>query len=96
MVDRDALELRQVMNVFSASGLAHAQNVACMHRHIHRSVEAQAELPKNENIIGIADMLTEASKIYCQCSPLIWNGSWGATQTEYGPLYGMTKQAPAF
>lgn len=65
MIDSDDHALKQVeMNVFSASGFAHAQNVAALHRHMQRSIAGQADLPKNDNTCRIADMLAEANRIY--------------------------------
>ncbi|CAK1354595.1 unnamed protein product [Cercospora beticola] len=66
MIDSHDSTLKQVeMNVFSASGFSHAQNVANMHQHIQQTCGSSADLPKNKNVDGIADMLAEANRIYC-------------------------------
>ncbi|PPJ59824.1 hypothetical protein CBER1_10633 [Cercospora berteroae] len=66
MIDARDSTLKQVeMNVFSASGFSHAQNVANMHQHVQRTCGSSADLPRNENIDEIANMLAEAARIYC-------------------------------
>ena len=84
MIDKVAIELRQVeMNVFSASGFTHAQNVASMHQHLQRSIGGQAELPKNQNVVEITNLLAEANDIYSQSSRRPADGSQAASQNEH-------------
>ncbi|KAF2212483.1 hypothetical protein CERZMDRAFT_41576 [Cercospora zeae-maydis SCOH1-5] len=62
MIDAHDSTIKQVeMNVFSASGFSHAHNVANMHQHVHRTCRGSADLPKNDNVSGIADMLKSIS-----------------------------------
>lgn len=65
MIDSQDSTLKQVeMNVFSASGFSHAQNVANMHHHVQRTSGNSAHLPTNQNVDGMANMLAEADRIY--------------------------------
>lgn len=85
MLDAAQSCLKQVeMNVFSASGFAHAQNVGKMHRHLQRAFSEQADLPENNNMDGIADMLVEADSIYRrQPNQVLEEAAAGASETSH-------------
>ncbi|KAI5370750.1 Putative glutathione synthase, substrate-binding domain, glutathione synthase, alpha-helical [Septoria linicola] len=85
MLDAAQSCLKQVeTNVFSASGFAHAQNVAKMHRHLRRAFDGHADPPENNNGNGIADMLAEADSIYRrQANQILGEVAAGLSETSH-------------